>query len=202
MFLLGVLSVCVLAVAATGGTFQSPWLTQLFSPYVLEFLAGVFVWKLTTLHTASALFSRMCVAGGVLSMAITAAMELGMGREAQHWNLIYAASAMPLVYGLVSLSSNSSGRKEQEHGWRNPLLVLGRYSYSIYLFHYPFEQIAVRTAVKFSGPSPGPLVIWLAALFAAGAGLGAGLLIGRFVEIPLLEASKRWIRGLDLTAAK
>lgn len=74
--------------------------------------------------------------------------------------------------------------------------LLGRYSYSIYLFHYPIEQIVARLALKLTGPAPGVTVVWLAVTAVLLSGLGVGILVGRFVEMPLLSWCKIRIAGL------
>jgi peptidoglycan/LPS O-acetylase OafA/YrhL len=76
--------------------------------------------------------------------------------------------------------------------------TLGRYSYSVYLFHYPIEQIAVRIFLKITGNAPGIGTVWLVVMVTTGLGLGAGLLAGYYVEMPLLDWCKKRIAGLKL----
>jgi peptidoglycan/LPS O-acetylase OafA/YrhL len=68
----------------------------------------------------------------------------------------------------------------------------------VYLFHYPIEQIAVSIFLEFTGNAPGIGTVWLVVVVSTGLGLGAGLLAGHYVEMPLLEWCKKRIAGLKL----
>lgn len=194
------LTVAILVAGATGHAFSNAWTAQLLSPYVLEFLGGIMVWKLSSVYTASRRASKVYVAAGFLLMAGVAAFELKLGRAACSWNLMYAASSMPVVYGLVCLSSLDHGTPRIRTDWQKMLGTLGRYSYSVYLFHYPIEQIAVRISLKITGNAPGIGTVWLVVVVTTCLGLGAGLLAGHYVEMPLLEWCKKRIAGLKLNA--
>ena len=194
----GGLTVAILLAGATGHTFSNAWTAQLLSPYVLEFLGGIMVWKLSSVYIAARRISKIYVAAGFLLIAGVAAFELEMGRTASSWNLMYAAASMPVVYGLVCLSSLDHGTPRIRTNWQKMLGTLGRYSYSVYLFHYPIEQIAVRISLKITGNAPGIGTVWLVVVVTAGLGLGAGLLAGHYVEMPLLEWCKKRIAGLKL----
>jgi peptidoglycan/LPS O-acetylase OafA/YrhL len=111
---------------------------------------------------------------------------------------MYAAASMPVVYGLVCLSSLDHGTPRIRTDWQKMLGTLGLYSYSVYLFHKPIEHIAVRISLKITGNDPGIGTVWLVVVFTTGLGLGVGLLAGHYVEMPLLEWCKKRIAGLKL----
>ena len=194
----GGLTVAIVLAAATGHAFNNAWTAQLLSPYVLEFLGGIMVWKLSSVYIASRRSSKFYVAAGFILMAGVVAFELKLGRAACSWNLMYAAASLPVVYGLVCLSSLDQGTPRIRTDWQKMLGTLGRYSYSVYLFHYPIEQIAVRIFLEFTGNAPGIGTVWLVVVVSTGLGLGAGLLAGHYVEMPLLEWCKKRIAGLKL----
>ncbi len=70
--------------------------------------------------------------------------------------------------------------------------LLGLYSYSIYLFHYTIiQQAFIRICISLSGPEPSALVLWLITLSLSLVAVICGILIGKYVELPLLSWSKR-----------
>jgi exopolysaccharide production protein ExoZ len=195
----GILSGAILFVSIKGLTFSNPWMAQLFSPYVFEFIGGVAVWKLYSVHAVSWAVSKSLVIAGAALILLTVFLEQKFGRTASPWHLMYAAAAMPVVYGSVCLSALNG--VASPNAFEKLLGFLGRYSYSIYLFHYPIEQIAARLALKITGPAPEVSVVWLVVTAVLISGLGIGILVGRFVEMPLLEWCKIRISGLKLRPA-
>ena len=185
-----VISAAILATLAWRVEWQSVWVARLTSPYVLEFLMGMVVCLWIRKQTLSPRAAVALIWCGALLMLVLVAWECLIAGDQVPANLHYAACSMLLVAGLVSLPAPAEGR----HGRAfRALQVLGRYSFSIYLFHIPIQQIMMRVAVKCLGTDPGFAAV-LAVLLAMIAGsLTAGIFAGRLLEIPMLEWCKKHI---------
>ena len=187
------ISAIIVGVMVLNVELQNVWAARLTSPYVLEFLIGMVVCLWIRKRPVSPSTATALVWAGTLLMLALVAVECLAAGDWIPANLHYAACAGLLVAGLVSLPAPADGAHSRAF---RILQVLGRYSYSIYLFHIPIQQIMMRVAVKTLGTDPG-LAMVLGVLLAMIAGsLTAGILAGRFLEIPMLDWCKKQIARL------
>jgi peptidoglycan/LPS O-acetylase OafA/YrhL len=162
------------------------WASHLFSPFGLEFLAGIGIAKLARrgvtrgwrLSLAGGLV--WAVLGGVLVLAATGRpYELVMFDH--RWRcLAYGPAAVLIAYGLVG----TEGR------WRLPAVLhrAGDASYSLYLIHIPVLTLAVTVRQQLP-PTKLVELAWVAGTFVAC--VAAGWLCHVWVEKPLLNWAKR-----------
>lgn len=74
----------------------------------------------------------------------------------------------------------------------NPALqLLGKISYSLYLFHLPIGWRLISVVEKLIGAPLGPWLAWLLYLVATGVSVAAAWVFWRVVEVPSLQLSKR-----------
>jgi len=71
------------------------------------------------------------------------------------------------------------------------LQLLGKISYSLYLFHLPIGWRLISVVEKLIGAPLGPWLAWLLYLVAVGVSIGAAWVFWRAVEVPSLQLSKR-----------
>ncbi len=192
-FIWTILVICILATVVGGAKWTNPWGSRLFSLYVIQFAGGMgaYYWSLRqslSLHTA-----HLLVWSGTLLMVLFAVVECITRKDWIPANLHYAACTVVIILGLVNLPSRPSAPSGRVF---RILQVLGLYSYSIYLFHIPVQQILVKLSLNLVGSSPGLPVVCVVAVVTIAASLSAGIFMGKFFEIPILNWSKKWICGL------
>ncbi len=184
-FLLALMILLVMA----AGVKLPPAASQLLSPYVLEFFAGVLACQAFTRMPLSRAGYGWLIATGISLISVIVAFELQLGRTYLMWNLMYGAASMPLVWGMAGFTWKRQGRFQPL--WRLAAL-LGLYSYSIYLFHYTIiQQAFIHICMPLSGDGHSALVPWMITLSLSLAAVICGILIGKYVELPLLAWSKR-----------
>lgn len=174
------------------------WVARLTSPYVLEFLAGMLVCLIIRRHPVSPRAAAGLVWAGTLLMLAFVAGEFLVADDWAPANLHYAFCGALMVAGLVSLPAPAGGQHSRIF---RVLQFLGRYSFSIYLFHIPVQQIMVRMSVRILGSEPGLPIVILVLLATLAGSLIAGMLAGRFLELPMLEWCKRRIARLKVRPA-
>ncbi len=189
----GLITGAIIAVMATGVTLSNPWAIHLTSPYVLEFLMGLTVCLWLKRHPLRPKAGKALVWIGSLAILGFALTQFRLGGQRVPANLHYALCAALLVAGLVSLPAPAGG---QHHRLFRCLQILGRYSYSIYLFHIPVQQIILRPSVKLLGNSPGMAVVLTILTLMIAVSLAAGMAVGKYFELPALEWCKRRIATL------
>lgn len=174
---------------------DNAFLNLVFSPLILEFIAGCFVaFTLPRLGSAAGLVcSALGLAGFVFGSAVLSAsgipFPLGWGRV-----LVYGTSSVFLVAGILGLER---GR------WRifpGPAVALGDASYSLYLSHIlVLAAVGHVWARLLAGGSP---LNHVAALTVAiMLAITWGLLSFRLIERPLLQWLQSWIRRTPAVAA-
>lgn len=190
--LFGRLRFAVLALALTGCVLLGtvPWQSAVAifctSSVLLEFLLGVGVY-FAVVHSRPALGAPVLVLATVAGFALLAAEN----SDATRGYLDGPAAA--LIVGSTVLWAQ--GLKID---W---LRKLGDASYSIYLFHLASFWIVATPLRKTGVDSATPVnVAFVIALHVATA-IAAGLLIHRFVERPLLDLLRPWVRPPVRTAA-
>ena len=171
---------------------ENPFLAHLTSLYVLEFFAGLLVCLRMQRQPLTPPVAKAMVWNGALLIAAFVVIETVTGFHHIPANLHYAACATLLVAGLVSLPHPPQGHSR---GFRF-LQMMGTHAFSIYLFHIPFQKFVVKAALKVTGHEPGLPVVWGVLLAALAVSLTAGILIGKFVEQPILEWCKKRIAKL------
>ena len=114
------------------------------------------------------------------------------------WTLVFAPACILMVFALTAWE-RTGGRI----GWRW-LETLGDASYSIYLIHSTaLAALLYLTMLVSWSHSRSWHVVWLAIMIASG--LGAGLLMHRFIERPLQGLGKhvtRWAQEVAKTIRK
>lgn len=178
-------------VAVTGTDIGNVWIEQILSLRTIEFLLGGLVCIIVKKRLPAK--PTLWIAMGTFGLLLVAILELNYGREFLVVNyLYYACAASFLVFGLVGLEWKGargmiSNRK---------LVALGSYSYSIYLVHYPVQQLLTKIALKITGPSPGDIVVMGVFVFVVVTSLFAGIVFSRMIEFPILRYIKRKISAL------
>ena len=183
----------ILVCAAAGVKFDNLWAGHLFSLYVLQFVAGMVVCRWTMRHPLSPKAARRTAWAGGILIFLAAAGERITGGDWVPANLHYAAFAAIAVLGIVNLPDGIPPGRGR--AWRI-LRILGRYSFSIYLFHVPVQKIVIKVAVNVLGMEPGLPMVWVVALVSIAVSLTVGILMGRFFEMPMLEWCKKQISRL------
>ena len=189
-------SALVLAILALNGgdvRFSNPWAALLSSPLMLQFVAGMAVCWWTLKHPLSARSARATLWTGAVLLFLFAVGECITGTDWVSNSHHYAVCAAIMIYGVVNLPPRESSVRGP--GGRF-LQVLGRYSFSIYLIHVPIQKILVKLALKVTGPEPGIIVILMVTLLLIAGSLTAGILLGKFFEIPFLGWCKTRIAKL------
>jgi len=190
-----VISAGIVMLAVAGVEFANPWAAVISSPFVLQFVAGMVVCHWTLRYPLSGRAARGLLWTGSILLFLAAVVERITDTDWVPWNLHYAACAALIVLGIVNLPP----RKSAVPGRTLRILqMLGRYSYSIYLFHIPVQQILMKLTLGVTGQTPGLFVVWLVTLLLIAGSLAAGILMGRFFEIPMLEWCKKFIARLKL----
>lgn len=159
---------------------SGPLPPSLCETYVLEFFIGMATaWYLRAVPPAQRPMrgTPLLCAGIILFALVGAAEDAGfLNPQAPGLRLAYGAPAGLIVLGLAILS-------ERGVTFPRPLLLLGRASYSIYLFQF----VCIGLIWHVWQPA-GPHAPMLAFVTLATAGLAGGTLIGVYVERPLLAA--------------
>lgn len=168
------LSVALMSLALAGFAWP-PAYVMLLNPLFLEFLAGVWLARVTQ----EGLLPERAVGWLLLAGGLMLFMLIGVsGIDPNLWRpMVWGLPALLVVAGAVTV--------EADGGWPNlPLLNLfGDASYSIYLTH----TLSVGALAMTIGAWNPPLFIPLALAVAAGVGIGAYLLI----EKPMLGLLRR-----------
>ncbi len=184
-FLLSLMILIVMAAPAE----LPPAARQLLSPYVLEFLAGLLTCQAFTRWQLSRSGYGWLIAIGISMFSVIVAFELQLGRPYLMWNLMYGAASMPLVWGMAGFTWKQQGKFLSI---RRLAALLGLYSYSIYLFHYTIiQQAFIHICMPLSGLEPSALIPWVIILSLSLVSVICGILIGKYVELPLLAWCKR-----------
>lgn len=175
-------AITVIGVVTLRPTGEQPILNLVFSPYILEFLAGCLVAKAVP-RVGRSIGAISLVSGVVLIGAGTLAVDAGVVPPLDGWRgvLIYGIGSAFLVAGCAGLERNGALRRIP------PSLVrLGDASYSLYLSHVLTLSAVGRVWHHcFDSPS---LINHLALLIvASSAAVAWGLLSHRFIEAPLLR---------------
>ncbi len=187
------LGIGILAGAAAGTKWSAPWENRLFSLHVLQFAGGMAACWWSLRQRLSLRTARLLVLTGACLIALIAVSECISGKDWEPANSHYAACAVVMILGIVNLPSRPFMPSEPLF---RILRVLGLYSYSIYLFHIPTQQILVKLSLKLVGPSPGLPVVCVVSAVVVATSLGVGIFMGKFFEIPILDWSKKWISDL------
>lgn len=172
---------------------ENPWLSHLTALYVLQFFFGVLICQWVQRHPVSPRAARLMVLAGSLALAVIAFVNWSTGTHALPSYMDYAVCAAVIVLGLVSLPPKPDAAQNRVF---RILRWLGLYAYSIYLFHIPVQKIVIKAAIKITGTAPGLPVVCGVLLLSIALSLGAGILIGRFIELPMLGHCKKWIAKL------
>jgi peptidoglycan/LPS O-acetylase OafA/YrhL len=130
---------------------------------------------------------------GTVLLFLTAAGECISGADWIESNMHYAGCAAFMVLGIVNAPHCSRPKRGPA---LRALQVLGRYSFSIYLFHVVVQQVLLKLMIKVTGPAPGTVVIFATLLLIIAGSLAFGIMAGKFVEIPMLEWCKKRIATL------
>ena len=183
---LGAWAAIIIAALGSGFFAANPWTKVVFNPLTFEFITGALIASYVRRGVTS--FAGPALAGGALLFAFETAFFADrlypeiMGQFALR-AAIFAPPFALMLYGAAALEQKS-GRVAP-----NWLRKTGDASYSLYLIHVP-TFLVVGKLISISVPDgrfDNPLLI---AGYAAAA-LAAAFALHRFVEKPLLAASKR-----------
>jgi peptidoglycan/LPS O-acetylase OafA/YrhL len=204
------LSFCLLLVNARAGTavfaawavavlVQSSGMVDLKLPaslgnaHCLQFLLGVATGAAARRYQFGA--SHLALAAAVAALAVAAVLETWVlpGRHSALGRLMLGVASAALLAVLCGLERQRAIRTP---GW---LVFMGSTSYSIYLGHILFLVIAYAVLLRLGLYHRMPE--WAVYCTGLASALAATMLIGRYVELPLVRALKdRWAGGV-LTSA-
>jgi exopolysaccharide production protein ExoZ len=162
------------AIALTVGAFvRSPLLNFIGNPMILEFLFGVALARLPRDGRTGGIL--ICVALVCFAFAPMVIYPADFATDAHRslWRVLFwGVPAAMLVYGMLSLERSLAG------SLFDPIVALGDASYSIYLVH-----LSVIILI----PGAWPLAFLLS--------VGAGVIVHRYVERPILRMKPAWPLG-------
>lgn len=160
----------------------TPALLGLDSPHCLQFLSGVAVGAAAHHYRLRAKPTLLLWALGAVVAAVAFEVYGPLGQHTAVGRLTLGLASALLLATLVAL--------ENEGALRTPawLARMGAVSYSIYLGHILFINITYRALLKAGlyHQLPEPLVLAMAILAA----LTATVLIGLYIELPLVKTLK------------
>ncbi len=130
--------------------------------------------------------TRRLAGVGALSLAAVVATVLLVPREAE-W-LYRGGMALFLVptLGLLAAAARDEGLASTVLGWR-PLALLGRWTFSIYVLHWPLFFVLDGARTGLAG--------WELATLRVGAAIALGAVLHVLVERPLMAATR--VDGVD-----
>jgi peptidoglycan/LPS O-acetylase OafA/YrhL len=149
-------------------------------PYFLDFIAGVLLAEIAPFRAIKLRGSMiMGIGGALLGMAMAVQPELKDDSELAR-RIVWGGAAFVMVVGLFVWEG-------QRGAFVMPrvLRLLARSSYSIYLTHSLVLYLAMKGLAAFSTHSWGTHLVLVA---LAAAALGVGILVNRWVEVPLQRA--------------
>lgn len=183
-----VLATPLLAALGMLGALHSPaWgaIASLVDPLLLEFLAGMWIAELARRGQAR---GRPAALLALLAAGVAAWLASGLlaPAEAHAWRvLVWGGPAALVLYAVVALEPHANLRRVR------PLLLIGDASYSIYLTHVLVLPPLVARLRTLYLPPAGQWAAWLGVLAS---GVVAGVLVWRFVELPLTRAAQTLCR--------
>lgn len=195
--LLGWAAVTTLGVVVLAPTPQHPVLFLVFSPLILEFIAGCLI-----ALSARALGGRaglLLALGGLAGLIASTAVLDWSGAEFPSFGwqriFLFGLPAACLVAGVIRLEAA---------GWRRlfprPLVLVGDASYSLYLSHVLVIAVIGRIWVAYlAGPSMLNHIVALVCVFVAA--IAAGIVGFRLIEAPMHAAFRRRRSRRPATAA-
>lgn len=145
---LGLVVSMVLGLSVVGMVSEHPYFVHLGKPIILEFAAGVLVWKLWRLKKCALGEAAATLVVGCLALLATNLLDGDW--YAHERALFFGVPAALIVFGAVSLEQSGVAPRSQT------LLSQGDASYAVYLTH-PFVLQAVGKGVLLAGVLP----LWL-----------------------------------------
>lgn len=166
---------------------QNATLRVLSHPLTLEFIAGCLVALL--IYRGITRAGILCVTGGILvwMLGFFLHIHIEFGLEPSAWFrvLLFGLPAVLVVYGLVALEVH------QRKLLPNWMVKLGDASYSIYLSHVLVIGALARIGALMQISHPAYRTAALLALIVVA--IGAGMACYRFIEAPMIHASRRFV---------
>jgi peptidoglycan/LPS O-acetylase OafA/YrhL len=172
------LTVALAVLALLSVCFRNEWLPSINSglaiPRAYQFICGVVVYLISGKHIK-------------VQVGISFVLLLFVTR------LINGAYAETVVSTITATVCFLSARGTTLNRLSNlpPLQLLGRMSYSLYLYHASIVGRVAALAATTYGPSPEPLLAWLSIIVSIAMALAFSLLMFRLVEEPSLKLSRR-----------
>ena len=162
-----------------------PALFLIFSPFIFEFIGGCLIAK--AIHSGHRRYGGAAVLAGLLWFVVVAGpyyRELWEFPSGWFRVFFFGVPAIAVIYGAVALEF-SSGKVLLPQ-----LRGVGDASYSLYLSH-PFVLAALgRVWSTFSTPGIVDNVVWVTGVSLII--LCTGMLSYRYIELPLLQATRRF----------
>lgn len=184
--LLGGWAAIILVALGAGAFDANAWTKIVFNPLTFEFILGALI-ALALKRGITQLATPALVAGVALFAIETAFFTDKLYPQVMGEFALRAALFSPpfalMLYGAAALERRGKARAPS---W---LVRTGDASYSLYLIHIPVFLV-VGKLVSISVPDGWLDNLLLIGLYAAGA-IAAGFALHRFVERPLLNATKR-----------
>ncbi len=169
------------------GAATFPW-DALFTVFNLDFFMGMFAAYVLT-HRTAIRWRPLLTAGG-LTFGLTAIAEI-LGRIDGHATparLLYGVGSMLLIIGVAE------GERSGAFQVSKLMAVLGSASYSIYLVHVPVLLVADQ-ALRITHLNQF-LPAEIAFLLCAGTAVVAAVMFSRWIEFPLLNATRSAVKSL------
>ncbi|MET0181913.1 MAG: acyltransferase [Caulobacterales bacterium] len=172
----------IIALIAAGALTQNSFLRYWGNPVILEFAAGMLIWRLTQRAVLSKTLAVLAITAGV--SALIAAGLWPEWRLATMRVVFYGLPAVLIVLGFVSLERNGitlgSGFLQRQ----------GNASYALYLTHIFTLQAVGKTSILL-GLNQSAAGIVLSVAIAGALALFVGTLTHKHVEKPLTAAARR-----------
>lgn len=177
--------------------FDEPVLHVVFSPLILEFLAGCALALLAGRLPGRRWGAALTLWGAAVLIVATAWLNhLGRGFPVDGWlrAALFGTGSALVVAGVVRLENAGAQL------FPAPLVALGDASYSLYLSHVLVIAVIGRLWERFlAGPGWADHLTGLAVVFAGA--LAAGVVSYRLIEVPLLRLLRRKRTAQRLAAA-
>lgn len=199
--LLGVWALINIGGYIMGAANISPVTALLFSPYTLEFIAGSFIGFLVLKRVSFK--PKLILGGGLLALIVLLVVLFKKPHELFDLAprvFVFTSIFAAIIYGCVTLEQNGSFKVAR------PFVVLGNWSYSLYLVHYlvlialgrlgrelePYlpEQILSTFKLGASGLADNLAYIFVAVTVSI---IAAGISY-HLIEVPTLRWARRWLK--------